>query len=462
MQEAVSLPSQPQALSFSAFLTALFQALENEGIRPCILRNYEGFPIENVGSDVDFLIRPSELPRAIRALRSIQGIRIVGYSERPYVASSYLAGTSAIPGGRSLQIDFDLSLSWKGLPYLPIDSVLHAAITRRAGNLNFVVPSAVHEAITSLLASLLVAGWIKEKYFAQVRQIFADNESQVIAALSPQFGRSAASRLVNSVIDGDRRSVLDCVPSLRVSLVLRSFLHRPLRTVLAIVRHYAKECAIRFSPTSLETVCILGSNGCDKTATIEALMPILQSSAKVVGKYHPESCLPIEHESTEITATSDSRAQTSSGSFVSMVRVVRWLVDDWRSQFFGKMNLTLRISEICSYQLVVDPQACRYEGPAWFACIVHKLFPSPSLWILLDLTSRNSRSTGRQLPPAGTLRHIEAYRAFVTTRKKYVILDASQPPDRITESAYAAIIDTLAERAHRKLKNRFQQRNNSN
>src|SRR5580658_10253358 len=97
---------EPLALPFCVFLEALIRALEKEGLRPCILRNYEGFPNENVGGDVDFLIRPSDLPSAMRALRSIESVRIVGYAEHPHVASVFLAGTSSTPGSRSLQVDF--------------------------------------------------------------------------------------------------------------------------------------------------------------------------------------------------------------------------------------------------------------------------------------------------------------------------------------------------------------------
>src|ERR1035437_3480159 len=127
MQGALLQPLQPPALPFSEFLSALIRALDREGLRSCVLRNYEGFPTQNVGGDIDFLIFPSDLPRAISALRSIQGIRIVGYAERTYVASIFVEGTSATSGCRSFQVDYFLSLSWKGLPYLPVDTVLHAS-----------------------------------------------------------------------------------------------------------------------------------------------------------------------------------------------------------------------------------------------------------------------------------------------------------------------------------------------
>ena len=184
MEETSSLPVETQALSFSEFLAALIQSFDKEGLRPCILRNYEGFPASNVGGDVDFLIRPSELPRAIRALGSLRGIRIVGYAERHYVAHVFVEGVSSEPGIRALGLDFIWSLNWKGLEYLSTDAVLQTAMPRRAGDLTFLVPSPVHEAIISLLSSQLIGGWLKEKYFPKVQQTFAGERSEVIAALA--------------------------------------------------------------------------------------------------------------------------------------------------------------------------------------------------------------------------------------------------------------------------------------
>jgi hypothetical protein len=455
MMGAALPPLQPPIVPFGEFLAALFQALEGEGVRPCILRNYEGFPTNNIGNDVDFLIRPAELSRAIRALRSIRWIRIVGYTERPYVASVYLAGTSATPGGRSLHVDFDLSLSWKGLPFLPLDTVLQAAIPRRGGSLNFFVPDPVHEAIVSLLTSLLIAGWLKEKYFPQVQQTFAGERSKVIAALLPQFGLKAATRLADLVIDGDRRKVMACVPSLRTSLAQRSLLHRPFRSAQAVVRHCARELAECLSAESLETVCILGPGGGGKTTIIEGLIPILQSSAQVVEKCNLRQRLPYVRESSGRTTSADSHKQLLGGSLVSMAKVALWLLEERLRQFIEKQYLTLHICEGYYHDLKVDPQRYRYFGPIWFARLICKLIPSPDLWIMMDPPKDNLQTTNPEGQPAEIRRQLDVYRAFVKTRKRYVILDASQPADRVTERAYAAIIDTLAKRADKQLKRRF-------
>ena len=444
-----------QALPFSEFLVALIEALDREGLRPCVLRNYEEFPGNNVGNDIDFLLPPSELTSALRAVRSIQGICIVGYTdERSYVANVFLEGISCAANARALQVDFDLSLTWKGLPYLPTDAVLRSAIPRPAGNATCFVPSPIHEAIISLFASLLIGGQLKEKYFPKVQRAFAGDRASAIAALLAQFGVKAATRLVDSVIGGDRRKVLGCVRPLRASLALRSLLRRPARSVLAIVHHYTNEFAFRFSPKTLETVNILGPDDGGKTTLIETLIPLLRSSAVVVEKDHPRPQLPFVYESSGVTPGAEFHAQTPRSSLVSMAKVVAWLLDEWLNQFFGKRNLTLRITESCWCDLLAAPERYRYGGTMWFVRLVGKLFPSSDLWIMLDPPTDNLQTTNPEVQSAEIRRQLDVYRAFVKTRKRYVILDASLPANRVTESAYGAIIDTLAQRADRKLKSR--------
>jgi thymidylate kinase len=443
------------AMSFSTFLAALLEALDREGVCSCVLRNYEGFPAQNIGNDLDFLIYPSDLPGAIRILRSIQGVRIVGYTERPYIASVFLEGISATAGCRSFQVDFFLSLSWKGLPYLPVDTVLHALVPRQAGALSFFVPTPVHEAITSLLTSLIVSGWLKEKYFPKVQRIFANDRSEAVAALMPQFGSKNATHLVGSVIDGDRRKIMNNIRPLRASLALGSLWHRPVHSIVAIVRHCAQEFSSRYSPKTFETVYVLGTNGSGKSTLIEGLIPILQASAKVVEKRPLKLRLPIAWVPQEVAASATSHADAPRGWLVSMAMIVQWLLKEWISQFIGKKNLTLRVCDNCYHDLLINTQRYRYGGPMWFAHLIGKLFPSPDLWVLLDIPAKAMRSRDQKISSAEALGQLEAYRTFVKTRKRYVILDASQSIDCITENAYAAIIDTLAQRADRKLKNRF-------
>jgi thymidylate kinase len=452
---AAASPFAPPPLPFGRFLALLLQALAAQGVRPCVLRNYQGFPDKNDGNDIDFLVPSSQLPLAMRALRSIEEVRIVGYTERYHVALVFLEGIASAPGVRAQQVDFIKNLTWKGLPFLATEAVLQAAMPRRAGESIFFVPSPVHEAISSLLSSLLVGGWLKEKYFSFVQQTFAQDRGGAIDALCPQFGPAAAKRLVDAVISGDRQKILACVRPLRIALALRSLLHRPVRSLFAIARYHANVMAIRYLPKALETVCVLGPDGCGNEAVIDKLLPLLRSTAAVVESLEFKPRLSWTRKLWGSTHAAGSRELAADGCFASMAKAFAWLLEEWLGQILGKKNLTLRIGEGRSYDLALAPQKHSYGGPMWFARLAGKLYPSPDLWLLLDMDVDGRKSKEGEALPAEAPRKLEDYHAFVKTKKKCVTLNASLPADRVTEEAYAAIIDMLVQRADRQLKRRF-------
>jgi hypothetical protein len=443
---------QPLKMAFGEFLGALIAALEHEGVPPCILRNYEGFPDVNLGNDIDFLIRPYDLPRAMRALRSIEGIRIVGFAEHPHVASVFLAGTSATSESRSIQVDFFGLLGWKGLPYIPVGEVLKAAVTRRAGQLRFLVPRPAHEAIISLLTSLVVSAHLKDKYLPAVQQIFASDRTGVVAALTPQFGRELSTRLVDSVIEGDRKEITDCTGPLRYALARRAFLHKPFRTLSAVTRHYTMEFSVLYLPRSLETICVLGSSASDKTKLIDSLLPLLQSSAKFVEKL--PGC-ELAQDKYRRGASDRSAGLLPGDALRSMLRVIKWATGEWISTFQRTKNLLLRLDEGCYQEMIVDPDRYAYEGPRWFAKLLGRFLPDRDLWILLDESGEIWKAEDRRVSQAAASMEIGAYRSLASARNRLTILNANEPPDRLTESAYAAIVDTLVERTGRTLASRF-------
>lgn len=452
-----SLTRSP-GITLGDFLGALFQALERAGVRYCVLRNYEGFPESNLGNDIDFLIDPSELHGAIRALQSIDGTRIVGYTERPYVVMIFVAGVSRGRASRAIEIDFDLSLSWKGFPYLENETVLASAVPRRAGCVSFFIPSREHEAVISLMTSLLLFGKVKEKYFPQVRQTFAASRARVVSSLLPQMGLNAATRLVHAVVGGGCQDVRRLVKSLRRSLVWRSLLDNPLHSVSNLVRHYKKEFAIRYSPKTLETVRLLGAPGCSKTAILAHLMPLIAGTANIVETDEELWELPIKEKRSEACSAGDYRTPSLLGRYYTLVKAWSFLIRRWISRFSGNRNLTLRILGNSFEDIVGKPQSFPALVLVWLARLIDDLILPADLCIRLEnpdgaIQAGDPGPSTR--PPA---RMHAGYRSDVQAQKNLVISDARGSVADVAESAYSAIIDALAERTNAILRTRFRQK----
>jgi hypothetical protein len=138
-----------------------------------------------------------------------------------------------------------------------------------------------------------------------------------------------------------------------------------------------------------------------------------------------------------------------------MAKIVLWLLQEWLGQFIGKKNCTLRLFVNYYHDLLFDPKRYNYRGPMWFARLIGRLTPSPDLWILLDPAAERMQSMNHEVLPAQKLSQLEACCSFVKTRNRYVVLDAGKPAASVTEEAYSAVIDMLARRADKLIKNRL-------
>jgi hypothetical protein len=453
MPEALLQRPHPPEMLLSRFLLALRKALENEGIRFCVLRNYEGFPDANLGNDIDLLICKSELPRAAKALQSIDNIHIVGYSEREFVANFFVNGVSSSPEFRSIQVDFFWNISYKGLPYLTPDAIFRETIQRRVGDLNFLVPSPTHEAIISLFASLLVGGWIKEKYFSKVQQAFASERSEVLAVLSQRFGLKQSTQLIDAVISGNRSKVLGSIKLLRMSFVLHSLSDSLLRSVTAIIRYYASEIVARYSPKYLETVCLYRPNSISHVALSETLMTMLHSSAQTVRKRPSMPRMLFECKSINTPLTINCNKIINWLSL--LVKVVPCLIQEWICLFIGKANLTLRLDDRCDVHSLMSLDKSNYIKPALFSRSINRLFPAYDLSIYLIPCPNGFQSIDQENKSEEALSQLNTSRVFAKPQERHIIFDENKPLTEVTNVAYTAIINFLIQRTDEMLKKRF-------
>jgi hypothetical protein len=269
-----------------------------------------------------------------------------------------------------------------------------------------------------LFLSLLVGGFVKEKYLTNVQTVFASARQQVYSSLAPRFGDAASRRVIDAVIAGDRSHIRHCIRPLRRALLLRALYRRPAQTFFTIVRHYAGELRVRFSPSTTTDVAIASANEALAAGVIAALAPMLQPATVLLE-----------------TRTFPAGARGSSAAGDSF-RLLRCMVSGWIQKCTPKKHLTLRLhAHHCSDwpALQKGSNSLRSTG---LAKLAHWLSPSPDLLVVLSATESASGPADAQVDGE---------------RPRCVLLDSSQSIAELAEQAYAAIITLLAERAEQRI-----------
>ena len=103
------------------------------------------------------------------------------------------------------------------------------------------------------------------------------------------------------------------------------------------------------------------------------------------------------------------------------------------------------------HDMLVDPKRYRYGGPMWLARWVGKIIPKPDIVILLDAPAEVLQARKQEVPFKETARQRQAYLKLVRGMKNGVVLDASQPLEKVVEDVNRTILNSMAERTRKHL-----------
>lgn len=228
-----------------AFLTALVRGLEQADCHPILLRNHEGFPDE-IGNDLDIFVPEASLDNAFAVLRDCaadEGGEIGHVHRRGYFVAVWLR----FPGsGRPVHIDlYHGALTWHGQRFLR-DNELMTASRMTGGGIPYRIPAAGHEALVSLLASILWGGFFKARYRDHLRALVSSpvEMERFTRQLEDHFGHEGML-LAEAVARKDASSLVTRAFSgtLRRKLMMRNLLTGPARSVRSWLEHWLEEAA---------------------------------------------------------------------------------------------------------------------------------------------------------------------------------------------------------------------------
>jgi thymidylate kinase len=188
---------------------------------------------------------------------------------------------------------------------------------------------------------------------------------------------------------------------------------------------------------------MLGPDGAGKSSVINGLMGKLKFERRTVKMRHLKPRYVARFRGQQEVIVVDPHGKGPRGAFLSVVKIVTWVFEEWYFTIFHEKRRMLLICDRYYHDLLVDPKRYRFGAPMWSARLIGKLMPQPRLWILLDAPAEILQARKQEVRPEETARQCQAYREFIRTRRHHSIVDASQPLAQVIADAQRAITEAV-------------------
>jgi thymidylate kinase len=433
----------------SQLVRAVFTAWNQAGVDWLVLRNYENLP-DSTTNDIDVLVAPKDMSRAEKLMR--EQASQTGFQLHNRTAFATLAFyfshkiTSAV-------VHFDLftALKWRTFDFIRCDRFL----ARKRNLALFPVPHIAHEAATSLLATMIYTGHVKDKYKSAIQAGFAAESAEATALLAQSYGERSARFLVEAGTTGRWGELEAATPGLRRNLAMRQICNHPLRTFGSFLAD-ARRVVNRFSRPPGLTVVLCGADGCGKS-TIGGLLSESLTSTFPEAKsrrFHWKPPVFSGRRQAERAPVADPHAKTPRNRMSSLLFfAIHWLEFVLGSHlrippitFRGGLVLIDRYY----YDFFVDQRRYRLNVPRWVVRLGLVFIRKPDLVMLLDAPAEVLLARKQELSAEEILRQRNAYLATVRELPNGHAINAAQSPEQVVAEIRRRMLDYMVKRqAHR-------------
>jgi thymidylate kinase len=432
--------------TLSNFLLTFFSILKKDGIKYCVLRNYEELPEKNIGSDIDILIDPETLILVLKTIRGIDGINVVSVNRRQHVVTLFIDGLSRSNAQGSLQIDFQIGFAWKGIPFLSVDNVLANVASHTTHSL-IKKPAIHHEAIISFFSSYVVGGWIQERYQSRVSVAFHECADEISESLSPVLTPLLVRRLIQAVSNDQRDELMSLLVVVRYQLIKRQVLHSPISLIRNVWKHYVDEVKIRYTSAPLTQLCVLGVDGSGKSTVINGLLNCLGSRVKEAEVIHLKPRFSHKDEEN-VTIVTDPHGMPPRSAIVSVMKLITWIFQyRIKRVFHGHKNATLIIWDRYIYDVLVDPRRYRVALPKWILDLIVYSAPKIDALVVLDVPAEVAYARKPEVALEDLYLIRQGYLDLATRMPNAKVISTATAPEKSAEELLEFISMIMARKA---------------
>ena len=213
------------------FLAQVFQWLDNEKIKYCVERNYQGYPEELTG-DLDLVISDRDIKKAANGITNVAtSMNWFCYQKHAWEKSIYLGfGKLIFPQRFALTIELFAGARWHGLSYLSAKQILK--YRQRSGITWHPRPS--HQAAITCIHHLLYNNHVPEKYRSEVHFLTMEDSQSFHSVMSHSFGSKLAVDIFDKIKEKEWDALNNKVPAMKYAVFKRQLFKNPIGTLQTI------------------------------------------------------------------------------------------------------------------------------------------------------------------------------------------------------------------------------------
>lgn len=257
------------------FIHDFFSQLSERDIRYCILRGYDGLP-ERAGRDIDIFIEDQkEIRNVIEDIFKCLNWDWYKRNDQDgfftYICDRVDGSTVSV-----LQLDFWVSLNWRGIPWCSSQEIL----SDRRSYKGYFIPACGSEAAVTGIKELIGGGYVKEKYYDTIQFMIQNDKDKFIRCLQPALG-DFSKELAANFLSGDFHWINQ--QSARIKRILKKR-NWGCYCWMSIQRGLSK-LSEWVSPKG-KLIAFVGPDGSGKTTIIELVSEYLRPYFNGIRTYH--------------------------------------------------------------------------------------------------------------------------------------------------------------------------------
>ena len=423
------------------FLRLLFAALEEAGVRYCVLHSWGRLPQE-LATDLDLAVHPDDLATFEQIFERLREAGFAPVQRLNYAVSAYFYIFAWFEGTRLRNVCVDVITEHRRNSLI-LMSGSDLLAGRHRIDCFWVASPAVE--LHYLLAKKVLKKVLPEHQGGRLKELaFVLGRAKTEAISADLFGREVAPRIADACVEG---SFGELIPRLRSKIWLSKVSRNLWSVGRGLIQDFVRRVRRWFSPTGLFVV-ILGPDGVGKSTAISESIRTLSALFRREKVFHWRPMLLGKRpESGPVT---DPHGRAPHSKWWSLARLCLHVLDYWLGYCVVLRPLLARTGLVVFdryyHDVAVDPERYRYGGPLGAARAVQSWIPKPDMWLVFDapadlIHSRKQEVTREELQ---RLRR-EYLRCFHKLSPSWLI-DCKRDTDGVRLQVESAAVELLAER----------------